>query len=51
MSGELKRQAKLIAANLEATQDIQRQLAAIESKVGVSTGRCTGSSDSARAPR
>lgn len=36
MSGELKRQAKLISANLEATQDIQRQLAAIESKMGVS---------------
>ena len=36
MSGELKRQAKLIAANLEATQDIQRQLAAIESKLGMS---------------
>lgn len=35
MSGELKRQAKLISANLEATQDIQRQLAAIESKMGL----------------
>ena len=36
MSGELKRQAKLIAANLEATQDIQRQLSAIENKMGMS---------------
>jgi hypothetical protein len=35
MSGELKRQAKLIAANLEATQDIQRQLTAIENKMGM----------------
>lgn len=33
ISGELKRQAKLIAANLEATQDIQRQLAAVEGKM------------------
>ena len=33
VSGELKRQAKLIAANLEATQDIQRQLAAIDSRM------------------
>lgn len=33
VSGEMKRQAKLIAANLEATQDIQRQLAAIEGKM------------------
>lgn len=36
-SGEMKRQAKLIAANLEATQDIQRQLASLESRLGVST--------------
>jgi len=33
VSGEMKRQAKLIAANLEATQDIQRQLAAIDSRM------------------
>lgn len=32
-SGEMKRQAKLIAANLEATQDIQRQLASLESRM------------------
>jgi hypothetical protein len=34
-SGELKRQAKLIAANLEATQDLQRQMATLEGKLGL----------------
>lgn len=34
VSGEMKRQAKLIAANLEATQDIQRQLTVIENRLG-----------------
>ena len=33
VSGEMKRQAKLIAANLEATQDIQRQLTVIENRL------------------
>lgn len=32
-SGEMKRQAKLISANLEATQDVQRQLAALEARL------------------
>jgi len=34
ISGELKRQAKLIASNLEATQALQQQLSSIQSRIG-----------------
>lgn len=34
ISGELKRQAKLIATNLEATQALQQQLSSIQSRIG-----------------
>ena len=53
VSGEMKRQAKLIAANLEATQDIQRQLATIETKMGftpstaIAAGAVVAAADSA----
>jgi hypothetical protein len=34
ISGELKRQAKLIASNLEATQALQQQLSSIQARIG-----------------
>lgn len=34
ISGELKRQAKLITANLEATQALQQQIGSIQSRIG-----------------
>lgn len=34
ISGELKRQAKLIASNLEATQSLQQQLGSLQSRIG-----------------
>jgi len=34
ISGELKRQAKLIASNLEATQALQQQLSSIQGRIG-----------------
>lgn len=34
ISGELKRSAKLIAANLEATQSLQQQVASLENRIG-----------------
>lgn len=34
ISGELKRQAKLIASNLEATQSLQQQVGSIQSRIG-----------------
>lgn len=34
ISGELKRSAKLIAANLEATQSLQQQVTAMDGKLG-----------------
>ena len=34
ISGELKRQAKLIASNLEATQALQQQLSSIQTRIG-----------------
>ncbi len=36
ISGELKRQAKLIASNLEATQGLQQQIGSLQSRLGVS---------------
>jgi hypothetical protein len=34
ISGELKRQAKLIASNLEATQSLQQQIGSLQSRIG-----------------
>jgi hypothetical protein len=34
ISGELKRQAKLIASNLEATQSLQQQVGSLHSRIG-----------------
>ncbi len=34
ISGELKRQAKLIASNLEATQSLQQQVGSLQSRIG-----------------
>jgi hypothetical protein len=34
ISGELKRQAKLITSNLEATQALQQQIGSIQSRIG-----------------
>jgi hypothetical protein len=34
ISGELKRQAKLIASNLEATQGLQQQIGSLQSRIG-----------------
>ena len=34
ISGELKRQAKLIASNLEATQGLQQQVSSLQSRIG-----------------
>ena len=34
IAGELKRQAKLIASNLEATQSLQQQVGSIQSRIG-----------------
>jgi hypothetical protein len=34
ISGELKRQAKLIASNLEATQGLQQQVGSLQSRIG-----------------
>jgi hypothetical protein len=34
ISGELKRQAKLIASNLEATQSLQQQIGSLQSRMG-----------------
>ena len=34
ISGDLKRQAKLIASNLEATQSLQQQVGSLQSRIG-----------------